>query len=55
MSYVINMCNNMKTVQDKITAVLDVPAENAMEAELIESQLESCERAYIHVGKKGRR
>ncbi len=32
-------------VQDQITSVLNVPAMNALEAELIESQLEACERA----------
>ena len=45
----------MMTVQDQITGILDVPAENSLEAELIESELEACQRAYIASGRKGRR
>lgn len=45
---------NMTKEQDNITMILDHPAENAMEAEQIESNLDACERAYIYAGKHRR-
>lgn len=46
-SYVSNMCK----LQDQIVKTLDHPAENVMEAEQIERDLEACERAYVYAGK----